>query len=72
MDYQYRPLHINSKGKPPSSVGILDGMENFGKHDFMIIQWRYENLLAIAEYISANPVRKGLAATPKDWPWSAD
>lgn len=29
-----------------------------------------ENLLAIAEYILANPVRKGLAATPQDWPWS--
>ena len=31
-----------------------------------------ENLLAIAEYILANPVRKGLAATPEDWPWNAD
>jgi hypothetical protein len=30
-----------------------------------------ENLLAIAEHISANPVRKGLAATPEDWPWNA-
>jgi hypothetical protein len=40
MDYQYRPLPINSKGKPPTSVGILEGKEYFGKHDFMIIQWR--------------------------------
>ena len=29
-----------------------------------------ENLLAIAEYILANPVRKGLASTPDDWPWN--
>jgi len=27
-----------------------------------------ENLLAIAEYTLANPVRKGLAATPEDLP----
>ncbi len=29
-----------------------------------------ENLRAIAEYIIANPVRKELASTPEEWPWS--
>jgi REP element-mobilizing transposase RayT len=29
-----------------------------------------ESLLAIAQYILNNPVRKGLAATADEWPWS--
>jgi REP element-mobilizing transposase RayT len=29
-----------------------------------------ENLIAICEYILANPVRKGLVEDPKEWPYS--
>lgn len=29
-----------------------------------------ENVLAICEYILANPVRKGLVEDPTEWPYS--
>ncbi|MCB0239817.1 MAG: hypothetical protein KDH08_14500, partial [Anaerolineae bacterium] len=29
-----------------------------------------ESLLAIAQYILDNPVRKGVVARAEDWPWS--
>jgi putative transposase len=29
-----------------------------------------ENLQAIAEYISANPVRQEIVSSPEEWPWS--
>jgi putative transposase len=31
-----------------------------------------ENLSTIAEYISNNPVRKGLVLTPEEWPWKGE
>jgi len=30
---------------------------------------RDESLVQKAEYVAMNPVRKGLVATPEDWPW---
>jgi len=29
-----------------------------------------ESLVKVCEYVLANPVRKGLAARPEDWPFS--
>jgi putative transposase len=31
-----------------------------------------EDLRAIAEYVLNNPVRKGLAVRPEDWPWGGN
>jgi putative transposase len=28
-------------------------------------------LRAVIDYLHANPVRRGLAANPKDWEWSS-
>ncbi len=37
---------------------------------FDYIARKEENLIAICEYILANPVRKGLVEDPKEWPYS--
>lgn len=31
-----------------------------------------EDVLHVATYILANPVRRGLVASPEDWPWSGE
>jgi len=33
--------------------------------------FRAKSLTEVAEYIDNNPVRRGLAAEPADWPWSS-
>jgi hypothetical protein len=54
-------------------LGFWKARNTLAQHDFMLLQCALdESLLAIAEYISGNPVCKGLAAAPEDWPWNAD
>ena len=40
-----------------------------GGYDKNMVKVR--GLLAVVEYIHANPVRRGLAQTPQDWVWSS-
>jgi putative transposase len=58
------------KGKA-TSIGRRDGIRNLwekGFYDHVLREG--ENVNAVAWYIFNNPVRKGLAKDPRDWPYS--